>query len=161
MLSLRPLSRISPKGPICRYKHSSTPRLVETDSLGMPLKPTWSVHELLSSYPSPKLPPDTLRKLYTLSALVPPEAGTPEHAKVTKELEEMVRLVEAVRLVTTQGVVVAGRGEKEDMDRKHYGNPDDDREDGYGQELLQHAARTVDGYYVVETDRTRRTSSAS
>lgn len=127
----------------------------------MPIKPTWSVHELLSSYPSPKLPSETLKKLYTLSALVPPAEGTPEHAKITRELEEMIRLVEAVRLVDTEWVVVAGRGEVKDMDRKHYGNPEDVREDGYGKELLKHAARTVDGYYVVEADRTRRSTPSS
>ncbi|RXW25826.1 hypothetical protein EST38_g42 [Candolleomyces aberdarensis] len=122
----------------------------------MPLKPTWSVHELLSSYPSPKLPAETLDKLYKLSALVPPKEGTAEHAKVTKQLEEMIRLVEAVKLVDTEGVVVSGRGEKEDMDRKYYGNPEDVGKDGYGQELLKHAARTAGEFYVVEADRTRR-----
>lgn len=102
-----------------------------------------------------------MKKLYTLSALVPPAEGTPEHAKVTSELEEMIRLVEAVRLVDTEGVAVAGRGEVENMDRKHFGNPEDVRKDGYGQELLKHAARMVDGYYVVEADRTHRSTPSS
>ncbi|KAJ3539720.1 hypothetical protein NMY22_g4611 [Coprinellus aureogranulatus] len=161
MLLFRRLPQCSYRTLLYRSAHTSRPRMVETDPLGMPVKPTWSVHELLSSYPSPKLPPETLKKLHVLSALAPPAEGTPEHAQITKELEEMIRLVEAVRLVDTEGVVVAGRGEVEDMDRKHYGNPEDVRKDGYGQELLRHAAKTVNEYYVVEADRTRRSTSSS
>jgi len=125
----------------------------------MPITPTWSVHKLLSSYPSPKLSPATIQKLYHLSALVPPEEGTPEHEKITKDLEEMVRLVEAVRQVDTSGVVVDGRGEVEDADRMHPISLEETKKDGYGVDLLKHASRTQEGYYVVEADRTRRRNS--
>ncbi|TFK27108.1 hypothetical protein FA15DRAFT_666848 [Coprinopsis marcescibilis] len=138
------------------YRTYST-KTIETDELGVPLKPTWSVNELLRSYPSPKIAPDTLKKLHGLSALVPPQEGTLEHLKVTQDLEEMVRLVEAVRLVDTEKVAVAERSGPEDLDRQLYGDPDFERnsEKERGQDLLKHAARTANGFYVVEADRTR------
>ncbi|EAU84607.1 hypothetical protein CC1G_00126 [Coprinopsis cinerea okayama7 len=133
----------------------------QTDELGIPLKPTWSVHAFLSSYPSPKIAPETLKKLYDLSALVPPKEGTEAHAKVTKELEEMIRLVEAVKLVNTDGVKVQAGLEGEDLDRKLYGNPEEQRalHGEQGRELLKHASWTVGEDYVVESDRTRGTSA--
>ena len=72
---------------------------VETDSHAIPTRPTWSVNELLSSYPKPQISPATLKHLHELSALIPPEEGTPEHAKLTAEMENLVKLVEAVKLV--------------------------------------------------------------
>src|SRR6266545_309969 len=93
--------------------HPSTP----ADSCGIPLVPSWSVNELLSSYPSPTLPNETIKKLYELSALIPPEQDTPRYKTVKKDLEEIIRLVEAVRLVDTAGVSVQGRKEREDADR--------------------------------------------
>ncbi|KAH6915171.1 hypothetical protein BKA70DRAFT_568268 [Coprinopsis sp. MPI-PUGE-AT-0042] len=155
MLLLRQLARCS-RGVNRRFARSYTTAKVQTDELGIPLKSTWSVNTLLSSYPSPKIAPETLKKLYQLSALVPPEEGSPEHAKVTRDLEEMVRLVEAVKLVDTKGTTVEAGIEREDMDRKLFGNPDEQRaKEVHGQELLKLASRTVNGYYVVEADRTR------
>ncbi len=75
----------------------------DTDDV-IPRKPTWSVHELISSYPRPHISDATLKKLHQLSALVPPTEGTPEHERIRRELEEMVRLVEAVKLVDTSSV---------------------------------------------------------
>ncbi|PAV20512.1 hypothetical protein PNOK_0313900 [Pyrrhoderma noxium] len=40
-------------------------------------------------------------KLHDLSALIPPEEGTEAHEELKNELEEMMRLVEAVKLVDT------------------------------------------------------------
>lgn len=132
-------------GPSRTYKISH-----ETDACGIPVKPTWSIHELLSSYPSPTLSSATLTRLHELSALVPPAEGTPEHAKLKKELEEFVRLVEAVRLVNTDGVEVVGG--REYTDGPGFDTP---KEDVSGRALLHHASLTKDGFYVVETDRKR------
>lgn len=155
MLLLRQLARCS-QGVHGRLARSYTTAKAEVDELGIPLRSTWSVNTLLSSYPSPKLAPETLKKLYQLSALVPPEQGSPEHVKVTRDLEEMIRLVEAVKLVDTNGTTVETGLEREDMDRKLYGNPDEQRaQEVHGQALLKLASRTVNGYYVVEADRTR------
>ncbi|KAE9405944.1 hypothetical protein BT96DRAFT_1015205 [Gymnopus androsaceus JB14] len=132
----------------------STPK-INSDSFGLPTKPIWSVNELLSSYPKPELSASTFKRLHELSALIPPEEGTPEYEKLKRELEELVRLVEAVKLVDTQGVQPAElrpifvegveEGEKEDFEE------DKDA----GRTLLKHASRTNDDFYVVEADRKR------
>lgn len=124
----------------------------ETDLCGIPLKPTWSVNELLLSYPTPPISPAVLNRLYQLSALIPPEEGTEDHAKITRDLQEMVRLVEAVKLVDTQGVQIAGRVTLEDAD--YYNESTDDYSDRItGERLLEEASRTSDGFYVVDTER--------
>ncbi|RDX53595.1 hypothetical protein OH76DRAFT_1342798 [Lentinus brumalis] len=160
-LPRRPLSRLST--PLrtsrltwLRYKTN----LAEVDSTGIPLKPTWSVHELLSSYPRPTVSPATLKRLHELSALIPPLEGTPEHAKLSQEMEELVRLVEAVKLVDVNevaedGPVPDGRiwasGEAVSLNAGALG----EAETVGGRSLLQHASRTVDGLYVVEADKPR------
>ncbi|KAG6914301.1 hypothetical protein DXG01_001209 [Tephrocybe rancida] len=120
----------------------------ETDECGIPLEPTWSVHELLSSYPKPTLSSAALTRLYELSALIPPEEGSPEHAKLKGEMEELIKLVEAVKMVDTS-----------DVHPTHFKLPDQqtptfDNEPS-GQLLLRNAARTKDGFYVVDSDRKR------
>ncbi|KAG8218820.1 hypothetical protein J3R82DRAFT_4498 [Butyriboletus roseoflavus] len=74
-------------------------RQVATDACAIPMKPTWSLKELMSSYPSPSLSAVTFRRLHELSALIPPTQGTLEYDTTKKELDELVRLVEAVKLV--------------------------------------------------------------
>ncbi|KAF9569385.1 hypothetical protein CPC08DRAFT_181324 [Agrocybe pediades] len=131
--------------------YSSSTKANTTDDYGIPLRPTWSVNELLSSYPTPKLSNATLDRLYELSALLPPKE-TKEYDSVKENLEEMIRLVEAVRLVDTSGVIPAGRGEKEDADRVL----SEVAEGGErGQELLKHATNTKDGFYLVDAERKR------
>ncbi|TFK74479.1 hypothetical protein BDN72DRAFT_833406 [Pluteus cervinus] len=127
---------------------------VETDSCGIPLRPSWSVHELLSSYAKPTLSTETLKHIHDLSALIPPAEGTEGYARLKRELEELIRLVEAVKLVDTTDVVIQGRREVEDADRKI---PVDfvEKSDAYGAALLKNAARTKDGFYVVDADRKR------
>ena len=73
--------------------------LVETDTSGIPLKPTWSVHNLVSSYPKPTISSANFKRLHELSALHPPPEGTSEHEERKQELEDLVTLVEAVKLV--------------------------------------------------------------
>lgn len=168
-------SRSQPFFYTCRHESSSGKANltatslppVETDDCGIPLKPTWSVHDLLSSYPKPTLSSETLARLHRLSALAPPEEGTPEHAKLTRELEDLIKLVEAVKLVDCSELK---SGEK-DQGEKHEGKdiPDGrilpkgiginlrgDRvveEVKDGRELLKHAVRTQGGFYVVDVDR--------
>ncbi|KAI5122175.1 hypothetical protein M0805_007072 [Coniferiporia weirii] len=140
----------------------------------VPTTPTWSVHALISSYPRPSIAPATLKKLHELAALVPPVEGTAAHTRMQRELEEMVRLVEAVKLVDARQASTGNDGEGEGEEEAI---PDGriwpegegmalssntravefpDAEVESGRELLKYAARTQDGFYVVETDRRRK-----
>ena len=131
-------------------------RLVHTshDDCGIPKKPTWSVDELLSSYPRPTLSSATLLRLHKLSALIPPAEGTTQHQTLKKELEEFVRLVEAVKLVDTRGIHPA-------MSHGHINEQPHDKPSHRGEcevngiQLLKHAAYKQDGFYVVDSDRMR------
>ncbi|KAK1231720.1 hypothetical protein PQX77_005152 [Marasmius sp. AFHP31] len=128
----------------------------ETDSLGIPLKPTWSVNGLLSSYPKPTISSATLSRLHDLSALIPPEEGTKEHEKLKRELEELIRLVEAVKLVNTDGVVYEHWGpELGDGAEPLPEDVKDEEMEISGRKLLEYATKTEDGLYVVEADRRR------
>ncbi|RPD66702.1 hypothetical protein L227DRAFT_1109 [Lentinus tigrinus ALCF2SS1-6] len=139
-----------------RYKTT----LAEVDSTGIPLSPTWSVHELLSSYPRPTISPAILKRLHELSALVPPSEGTTEHAKLTQEMEELVRLVEAVKLVDVSEVAEDGPV----PDGRTWASGEGVRLDAQalekaqivgGRALLEHASRTMDDLYVVQADKPR------
>ena len=156
--SLLDLSRLSRTSRSTWLRHKTT--MAEVDSTAIPLKPTWSVHELLSSYPRPTISPATLKRLHELSALVPPSEGTSEHAKLTQEIEELVRLVEAVKLVDVSevaedGPVPDGRiwasGEGVRLDAQALEDP----KAVSGRDLLEHASRTMDNLYVVEADKPR------
>lgn len=164
---LASLYRTASRSPInqSRYNSSSSTHsnasitLAETDDCGIPLNPTWSVHDLLNSYPKPKLSSETLKKLHRLSALTPPEEGTPEHAKLTSELEDLIKLVEAVRLVDCSELkseddskIPDGRILPRGVGIDLSGIGIEEVKDG-GRELLKHAARTQDGFYVVDADR--------
>ena len=129
------------------------------DEDGIPLKPTWSVNELLSSYPRPTISPSTLKRMYELSALVPPAEGTHEHADITREMEDLVKLVEAVKLVHVDPKVVHadhgipdGRvwaeGTGIPLDSRKSSTPEE--EEAHGRALLKHAQRTHNGFYVVD-----------
>ncbi|KAG0702336.1 hypothetical protein DFH29DRAFT_771975, partial [Suillus ampliporus] len=130
----------------------------ETDEYGIPLKPTWSVQKLLSSYPAPSISPATFKRLHELSALLPPEEGTPEYFKLKHELEDLIKLVEATKLINVEDTEstdipdgrVMAEGSGIPLDRTP-------REDGdvRGQDLLSYASRSANGMYVVETDRSR------
>ena len=118
-----------------------------------------------SSYPKPTISPSTLRRIHELSALVPPVESTDEHKQLTLEMENLVKLVEAVKLVDTSEIdqlalskgeaVPDGRiwaeGTGIDLQADVTGRTGEE-----GQSLLQHAARTENGMYVVDTDRRRK-----
>jgi hypothetical protein len=137
-------------------RHNSTKTAV--DSLGVPLRATWSVEKLLSTYPAPVLSHDTLARLHRLSALQPPEQSSSKAETLRLELEELLRLVEAVKLVNTSTlggpehadipdsrVWPEGRGiALDEPGPKHL-------DEVHGKDLLKHARKHVDEQYVVET----------
>ncbi|KAN0127483.1 hypothetical protein V8E53_014695 [Lactarius tabidus] len=137
------------------------PPLVETDDCAIPLKPTWSVDDLLSSYPRPTISSPALDRLHVLSALIPPEEGTPEHANLIRELEDLVKLVESVRLFNvpsdsapTQAVTDARVwAENIGIDLQKVPSGAHDREALDPAELLSRASRTENGLYVMHSDR--------
>ena len=144
---------------------SSKPTLrtdVETDEVGIPIRPTWSVNDLLSSYPRPTISPATLKHLHTLSALIPPEEGSPEHAKLTEEMQDLVKLVEAVKLVNTESIgdensVPDGRiwAEGTGIDLDAESTPVDENE-VQGRGLLKYAKNvSPEGLYLIDSDRSR------
>jgi hypothetical protein len=144
---------------------NKSPALAETDSLGIPTAPTWSVNELLSSYPKPTISPATVNKLHRLSALIPPGEGTPEYATLTTEMEDLIKLVEAVRLVDVPMEPASDNAERAVPDGRLWEEgvgikleePQPEMEDvENGTALLKHAARTARGLYVVESDRVKR-----
>jgi len=110
----------------------------------------------LSSYPKPLISSQTLNHLHKLAALIPPTQDTPEYEKLRKEVSELIWLVDAVRLVDTKGVLVSARWDKEDADRQNAELPPQDIPEG--QELLKHAARVENGFYLVDADRKRSIS---
>ena len=135
----------------CKARH------IETDSCGIPLQPTWSVNELLSSYPSPTISTTTFKQLHALSALIPPEEGTLEHDELKRELEDLVKLVEAVKLVKVEEVYENGDGRiwAEGTGIPLSGSTTENAKSMEAPSLLRHATRIHDGFYVVDADRTR------
>lgn len=143
--------------------HNPTLRTdIETDEHGIPIRPTWSVNELLSSYPKPTISPATLKHLHALSALIPPEEGSPEHVKLAEEMQDLVKLVEAVKLVNTDSVdegnsVPDGRiwaeGTGIDLDAEPV--PVDENE-VRGRGLLKYAKNvSPEGLYLIDSDRSK------
>ena len=133
--------------------------LVETDASGIPLKPTWSVHNLISPYPKPTISSATFKRLHELSALHPPPEGTSEHEERKQELEDLVKLVEAVKLVDLNRS--AGIGEDDIPDGRIWAEgrattieSDGDNEVS-GSALLQYGTRTKNGLYEVDADRAK------
>ena len=147
--------RLSQATPL---RYLTTRALVETDEYGIPLKPTWSVQELLSSYPAPSISPATFKRLHELSALLPPKEGTPEYAKLKHELEELIKLVDATKLIKVDEMKDAGIPDGRVMAEGSEIPLDETSHDGdvvRGRDLLSYASRSVDGMYVVETNRSR------
>lgn len=94
--------------------------------------------------------------MYDLSALEPPAEGTAEHTQIIKEMEDLVKLVEAVKLVDCEdvGEIVHGVPDGR-IWAEGYGIPlGRERSiiteyEAYGRALLRHAQRTENGFYVV------------
>ncbi|KAH7888018.1 hypothetical protein F5I97DRAFT_1864909 [Phlebopus sp. FC_14] len=141
------------------FRRLITGQVVETDAYGIPVTPTWSVRELLSSYPTPTMSSATFKRLHDLSALISPAEGTPEHDTMKRELEGLVKLVEAVKLIKVDspapGHIPDGRIWAEGVGIPLGKVAEEVQDESRGTELLLHADRTMDGMYVVESDRTR------
>jgi len=140
------------------YTHRGCPIVShETDSCGVPVRPTWSVNTLLSSYPTPTISPATLSRLHELSALIPPPDGTQEHTSLKLEMEGLVKMVEAVKLVDTKDVHLTVTGDNPNADQQcdHRQPPKSTGQDASGQTLLNYTSRTSDRFYVVDADRQR------
>ncbi|KAG1815274.1 hypothetical protein EV424DRAFT_1111105 [Suillus variegatus] len=156
--SVRQARRVWRRSLNVPLQYSTSRATVETDKYGIPLTPTWSVQELLSSYPAPSISPATFKRLHELSALLPPEEGTPEYVKLKHELEELIKLVEATKLIKVEETGNAGipdgrviaEGSGIPLDRTPRENGD-----VRGRDLLSYASRSANGMYVVETDRSR------
>ena len=151
--------------PWARLHSSMTISKFQTDSCGIPLQPTWSVNDLLSSYPTPTITSSTLRRLHELSALIPPAEDTQEHDILKQEMENLVKLVEAVKLVDVKdGSSSADAGMRLQDGRvwadgtgtQSVGVPDQAETEISGSALLRFASRTSDGLYVVDADRAKR-----
>lgn len=130
----------------------------------MPIQATWSVKELLASYPPPVLEPSHLFRLHKLSALNPPPEGSQEFEALRVDLGELVRLVEAVKTVNLpkygegHGSIPDGRIWQDGRGMSF----DEDAMDGLdlalepeGRELMGHASETKDGFYLVKSERRR------
>lgn len=127
----------------------------------IPSKPTWSVNELLTSYPKPTLSDAALQHMHVLSALIPPEEGSPEYVKLKAEMEEMIILVEAVRLSKSAGKEPAPlHSQRQDLHTVTQRDKDEEKvvvpvAEVVGRDLMKHAAKTKDDLYIVESDRQR------
>ncbi|KAF8511171.1 hypothetical protein JB92DRAFT_2726194 [Gautieria morchelliformis] len=139
-----------------RFSSKTPPRHSPTDELGLPLSPPWSVHALINSYSSPTLSDSTLLKMYDSAALVPPAADTREFREVKREMEDLVRLVEAVRTAPQEPMEGEGEGPADGrvwpsakgLALEDVVDPDEALPSG--RELLEHAQRTRNGCYLVD-----------
>ncbi|KAH7343576.1 hypothetical protein B0J17DRAFT_182550 [Rhizoctonia solani] len=141
-------------GSLCRQKSRAN---VIVDDLSVPLKATWSVGQLLSTYPAPELSDGTFTRLHRLAAINPLDSASPDKERLKLELKELLRLVEAVKLVDPSSldgtkqlgldsrIWAEGRGMDLDAPMAdHLG-------EAHGEALLRHAKKHIDGQYVVET----------
>ena len=139
---------------------SGSKTLGETDTTGIPLKPTWSVHNLISSYPKPTISSTTFNRLHELSALHPPPEGTSEYEERKQELEDLIKLVEAVKLVDLdqpvgEDSIPDGRVWAAGTGVRATAIESDGHDEASGSALLQYGARTINGLYEVDADRVK------
>ncbi|KAG8985526.1 hypothetical protein FRB94_004888 [Tulasnella sp. JGI-2019a] len=153
---------------LTRRAQSTIPTLsyknITVDELGMPTEPTWSVKALLESYPPPVLDPAHLIRLHKLSALDPPPYDSQEFDTLRADLGELIRLVEAVKTVELpksddeDGMIPDGRIWQDERGMLFDENTQDALElasEPQGGELLEHASKTADGFYLVKSERRR------
>ncbi|QRV72974.1 hypothetical protein RhiJN_00988 [Ceratobasidium sp. AG-Ba] len=121
----------------------------------VPSRPTWSVRQLLATYPAPSLSPEIFARLNRLSALQTPAPDSSEARSLHLELQEMLRLVEAVKLVDTFALggtdIPDSRiwAEEKGVDLDAPGP--EHLNELHGKALLRHASKHIDEQYVVET----------
>ncbi|QRW16213.1 hypothetical protein RhiXN_04214 [Rhizoctonia solani] len=153
--TLRATARQFCTGISRRHKASSG---TSVDDLPVPLQATWSVGELLSTYPAPELSDETFARLHRLSALNAPGSTSSDKNTMKLELQELLRLVEAVKLVDTSSL--DGVNQQELLDSRIWAEGQGIDFDApaanhlsevHGDDLLKHAKTHVDGQYMVET----------
>jgi len=131
----------------------------ETDDDGIPIRPTWSINQLLSSHHKLTMPPATMKRLHSLSVSIPPEEGS-EHAKLTEEMQDLVKLVEAVKPVNTGSVDDRNGIPDERIWAESTGiglDAELDDNEVQDRDLLKLRAKNVcsEGLYLVGSDRSR------
>ncbi|QRV87841.1 hypothetical protein RhiJN_15859 [Ceratobasidium sp. AG-Ba] len=124
----------------------------------VPGRPTWSVRQLLATYPAPSLSPEIFARLHRLAALQTPAPDSSEFRSLHLELQELLRLVEAVKLVDISAL---GGAEQTDIPdsriwaKERSTDLDAPRpehlDESHGKALLRHASKHVDEQYIVET----------
>lgn len=137
--------------PLAKDPETTTRDITSEDDFESLTKPSWSVHELLSTYPAPKLSPETLTRLHKISALKSPPEDSDAFAQLKCEMEELVRLVEAVKLVDTTGVSSDGRILPADRGIDLTIPPSSEGTPAEEKDILRHAAKAADGFYIADT----------
>lgn len=150
---------------LARHIHRTNPRTPQVNELGVPLSPTWSVRELLDSYPPPAIDDQTFEKIHRLSALVPPAKGTAEREFLRKELQELVKMVNAVRIAD-----IPKDEEQGVPDGRIYPIPievsleetkaTEEESQPHGRELLRHSQISSETSYVLPNISKQRESSS-
>lgn len=144
---------------------NSVPERAPVNKAGVPLSATWSVRELLDSYSPPSLDDQTFEKIHRLSALIPPDRGTEEREVLRKELQDLVRLVNAVRVAEVpqgkEGEIPDGRiypiPHEIDLDAA---NAVQQEPQASGRELLKHSQIGSETAYVLPDLSKRQTGSS-
>ncbi|GJJ07677.1 hypothetical protein Clacol_001882 [Clathrus columnatus] len=141
----------------------------DNDELGLPKAPTWSVHELLNSYPPIELSDETLTRLHTTAALFPPEKDSSEFKELKNQMEDLIRLVEAVRVAPlpftdspdVQKPHLDGRiwPEERGLNLHEFNNKVEEQDNTCppeGRKLLERASRHTNGFYLVDSSQVKK-----
>ena len=135
-----------------RFIQSNTPSGTTSD---VPAA-SWSIKELLQSYPAPKVDDKTLNRLHKLAALKPPKAGSEEFESLRRELEDMIRLVEAVKTIEIPDTPATGTFDGRVWPDSQGLQFDDSiaeshgKKAPHGRDLLKHSSAANDEFYLVE-----------
>ena len=111
---------------------------------------TWSVGQLLNSYPSPSIDHQKFVQIHELSALVPPVKESPEYSKLKSDLEGLIKLVEAIRLVDIPPNV----GNKDVFIDEASGDTYDGERKDDAIQLISHAPHHEGNYIVLVNNKT-------
>lgn len=156
----------------CSRYSTSTPNTTTTtnfdaDELGLPKNPTWSVNDLLNSYPPAELADETLSHLHNAAALLPPERDTEDFQKIKRDMANLIKLVEAVRIAPVSPTSTSSHDSSEkqpdgriwpegrSIDLRDYTTYEVDKQSSStppeGRELMNRAYKSQDGYYLVQS----------
>lgn len=137
------------------FNSSQSKDPTSVDEYGVPTSPSWSVRQLLKDYPAPTLSNATFEKLHKLSALNPP-SDPDERESLRRQLEELIKMVNAVRIAPLPDDRGDGKIEDARIWPEDYGidlertfqPPGED--EPHGRELLAHSrVSNGEGVYVL------------